>query len=194
MRPGSRALTSEGEPAVDARHHGATGDDVRVAAASDETHPLPIDLASPQAGGRDRGVRGARDTLGDAPGRRAGSGNGATRADVPAGPGGVSVWASRGNPYFRRMYERVDGAVKFPRDLALRLEQGHLVVRFELRADGRVVGLRVTRPSGFPAFDRELMRAIGAAGPFGPVPEQLLARRKSIVVVAPYTFKNPLIR
>lgn len=191
---GQRALTGEGQAAVDARRRGPTGDDVRVAAASDETHPLPIDLASPQAGGRDKGVRGARDTLGVAPGRRGGSGDGATRADVPAGAGGVSVWASRGNPYFRRMYERVDGAVRFPRDLALGLEQGHLVVRFALRADGRVTGLQVTRPSGFRAFDRELVRAIGAAGPFGPVPRQLLAGRDSIVVVAPYTFRNPLIR
>jgi TonB family protein len=163
-----------------------------VAAASAELDPLPIDVDSPSAGGRHSGVRGRA-----APGAAsngAGSGRGATTAEVPRGPGAPAVEASRGSPYFRRMYRQVDRVIRFPRERALRLEQGLVVARLVLRPDGTIASIEVTKPSGYDDFDRELVRALRAAGPFGPVPTSLLRNRKQLSVLTPYEFKNRMIR
>jgi TonB family protein len=104
------------------------------------------------------------------------------------------IEAGRDDPYFRLMYQRVDRAVVFPPHLAAALEQGEVVVRFTLHADGRIGPIAVAKPSGFDDFDRELVRALEVAAPFGEVPAAVLGNRDRVTVVASYTFRNPLIR
>lgn len=187
-----RALTAVGAPSTEGHTRGPTRDDQHVAAASSERDPLPVDVDSPSSGGRTSGVRGR-----PAPGAATngwGAGRAASSADARQGAGHLAVEASRGNPYFRRMYERVERVIRFPRERALRLQQGSVVARLVLHPDGRIATVEVTRPSGYDDFDRELLRALRAAGPYGPVPASLLGTRRELVVLTPYDFKNPMIR
>lgn len=92
------------------------------------------------------------------------------------------------------MYQRIDSIVKFPRHLALGLEQGEVVVTFTLFANGSIGDVRLLKSSGFYEFDDELTRALRVAAPFGPVPTALRGHADRVGVTAPYKFKNPLIR
>lgn len=187
-----RPLAERGETSSDTGRRGDVRDDRQQAAASRARHPDSIDLVSPSAGGRDRDLRGDPSKLGNAPGWGGGRGSAASSRGARGDRGAVRAW--RGNPYFRRMYAKVDKRVRFPKELALALEQGDLVVRFVLDRRGQIAQLKLTKPSGFAAFDRQVMQAIRGAAPFGPVPPSLLAGKSQIVVLAPYTFRNPLIR
>lgn len=106
----------------------------------------------------------------------------------------ASTRASRSNPYFHEMYRRIDKELRFPKKLALALEQGDLVLSFHLDTQGRVQSLKVAKGSGFREFDTEAVRAFRAAAPFGAVPRALLGSRDRVRVIAPYYFRNPLIR
>jgi TonB family protein len=190
--PRGQALADPGASATEAPARGPIADRHDVAAASAEPDPAPIEMTSPRAGGTRTGVAGRHGHGVSAQGRDHGSS--ATTAAAPRGPGRLSVRARRHDPYFRRMYERLDRHIVFPHDLALSLRQGEVVVAFTLSAGGDVSRLSMQKTSGFAAFDRELVRALGAAAPFGPVPEALLQGRPEITVVVPYMFRNPLIR
>jgi TonB family protein len=79
----------------------------------------------------------------------------------------------------------------FPRQAAIDGKQGHTIVSFTVLGDGSVVHVRVTRPSGFPDFDRKMLRAVMRAAPFGPLPHELgpvLHRTHDFVV------SNPAVR
>lgn len=192
--PRGRMLAELGSQATETARRGPGADTLDTAAAASEPTPIPIELTRPGAGEREQGhgIRG--------PGQPAGLGSSSSggsaqlRADVGSGEGELTVHAGRHDPYFRRMYQRLDELVRFPHELALALEQGEVVVRFTLLPGGELGELEVTRSSGFAAFDRELLRAIRRAAPFGRVPRALLRGKKSLLVLAPYTFANPLIR
>lgn len=84
--------------------------------------------------------------------------------------------------------------MQFPKKLALALEQGEVVLGFVLDRQGRISELRVQKSSGFSAFDREALRAFRKVGPLGPPPAALSTSAGRLSVVAPYYFRNPLIR
>jgi len=190
-----RPLVDRGASAIETERLGPARDADSAAAASSERDPMPLELTAPSAGGDESGVRGARTRGGTAPGSPAsGSGTAATRADLEVGSGRPALRAERQDPYFRRMYQRIDSVIRFPRDLALALEQGEVVVTFTLSASGAVSDVRVVKSSGFLEFDDELTRALRVAAPFGPVPTALRGRADRVGVAAPYKFRNPLIR
>jgi TonB family protein len=190
-----RPLVDRGASAIETERLGPARDADSAAAASSERDPMPLELTSPSAGGVDTGVRGARARGGASPSSPlGGSGTAATRADLAVGSGRPALRAQRQDPYFRRMYERIDSVIRFPRELALALEQGEVVVTFTLSASGSVSDVRVLKSSGFLEFDDELTRALRVAAPFGPVPAALRGRADRVGVTAPYKFRNPLIR
>lgn len=187
-------LTEVGARATESRNRGIARDSIETAAASNERAPAPIELSVPSAGGKaDRGVRGSSRQSGAS---RTGSGTGtaATRASVRRGKGKISVRAHRQNAYFRRLYQRVDKRLRFPKDLALALEQGTVVVRFTLHKNGSIADVSVSKSSGFKEFDHAFTRALRTAAPFGHVPASLRGAADEITVKAPYTFSNPMIR
>jgi TonB family protein len=190
----SRPLVDRGPEAVETERPGPARDEDSASAASSERDPMPLELTRPSAGGTDDGVRGVR-AAGIAPGSpERGGGTAATRADLAPGPGRPALRAHRQDPYFRRMYQRLDSIIRYPRDLALELEQGEVVVAFTLFADGSIGDLRLLKSSGFEGFDDELTRALRVAAPFGPVPLSLRGRSDRVAVTAPYRFSSPLIR
>jgi TonB family protein len=93
--------------------------------------------------------------------------------------------------YLARVREKVDPLWEFPRELALRMEQGDVLVAFTIRKDGSVTDVRVLKGSGFEKFDKNVLAAIKKAAPFGPLPAALGGELK---VMAPFEGSNPAIR
>ena len=197
-RPGQRLMVETGSPAAEAERKAPLRDPVDAAAASSARTTGPLELSRPSSGGRaqDGGVSGARDASGPLAGSpHRGAGTAASTAHLAIGGGRESLRAARTDPYFRRFYERLDREIVFPRQLALALEQGEVVVTFSLSVeDGAIGHLQVVKSSGFAEFDQELRRALAAVGPLGPVPRALRGRTDRLVVTAPYAFRSPLIR
>jgi len=192
----ARPLVDRGQTAVETERLGRASDATDAAAASSERDPMPLELTRASAGGRedDAGVRGARTASGAAPSPLTGDGTAATRAALATGSGRPSLRAQREDPYFRRMYQRLDSIIVYPPDRALEMDQGEVVVAFTLFANGTIGGLRIVKSSGFDEFDEELTRALRVAAPFGPVPVSLRGRSDRVGVTAPYKFTSPLIR
>ncbi len=192
-----RPVAKEGAEATEARVHGARSDDADAAQASNEPHPIPLELTRPSAGGTGGvGVAGPTSGAGNsARSPRSGSGQGGTPSDVAQRPGGkASTTARAQEAYLRRLYKSVNDHLIYPPELAAALEQGEVVVSFTLRADGTVADIRVSRPSGYKEFDDAAVVAVRRAAPFGPVPEVMSGGRDVLRVQAPITFANPLIR
>ena len=189
------AMVDRGATATDVTRHGETGDDVSVAAASAETDPDPFDLTPSRSGGDDgEGVHGKQHedgALSDGRGKR---GTAAARASVARGSGGASVFASRTDPYLRELLRRLDREIRFPRDLKLDLRSGRVIAVLTLEADGTITDVAVATSSGYQGFDDELTRAIKKVGALGEVPSTLLDGARSLKVMVPYTFRNPMIR
>ncbi len=155
--------------------------------------PIRTTWTPARAGGRaGEGVRGARSADGAlADGH--GDGTAASRAALDAGDGGAATWASRTDPYLRALLGKLDRAITFPHALALDLRSGRSIAVMTLHADGRISEITVVTTSGFAGFDDELARALRTLERLGPVPAALLDGRRTLRVMVPYTFKNPLI-
>ena len=192
-----RAMVDDGDAANEAPRRGERSDRVSSAAASNETDPMPMEFTRNRSGGDADGSGVAGDRFGDGVSGRSAHTSGdtaSTSADADRGSGRISVSAERQNPYFRKMYSQLDKAIAFPRELALSLDQGEVIVMFSLATDGRVGSVRVTLPSGFEQFDSAVVAAVKSAGPFGKVPESVSKGKESIVVRLPYAFRNRMIR
>jgi protein TonB len=83
---------------------------------------------------------------------------------------------------------RVHARLRFPRRLALELEQGEAVVRFVVRPDGRIDGaVRIVKSAGFDEFDAEAVSAVTRAAPFPPMSRALSFSMQ-------IGFDNPMVR
>jgi TonB family protein len=136
------------------------------------------------------GRRGQR----NGPGGEQGQG-GASRRPGPGRGVGQDLWLNRPSPgyetYFRGIYRKVDRLWKFPKALEVLFEQGDVLVEFTIVADGNVSEVQLRKSSGFPEFDENVLAAIRKAAPFGPIPRGL---GRSLRVLAPFEFSNPMVR
>jgi TonB family protein len=192
-----RALVDDGDAANEAPRRGDKSDRVNTAAASNETDPMPIEFTTTRSGGDADGTGVAGDRSGDGVSTRSTRHDGdtaGTSTDTASGSGRIAVSAKRQNPYFRRMYSRLDKKIVFPKDLALSMDQGEVIVTFTLNADGSVGAVRVKLSSRFEQFDKAVIAAVKAAAPFGKVPTSVLEDKDAIVVKLPYAFRNRMIR
>jgi TonB family protein len=163
------------------------------ALVSDEKQPAPLEMSRPTSPGVDSSGQGAAaGALGYAPA-------GQDRALVPTGAPNLPDARALAAATYQRAYElymsrvkqKVDPLWEFPRELAIRLEQGDVLVGFTIRKDGSVRDLRVLKASGFPSFDRNVLAAVKKAAPFEPLPATFGAELK---VTAPFEGSNPAIR
>jgi TonB family protein len=170
---------------------GKAADSLRAPDRSNRRTPSAFHLGKASAGvGPEVGARGGS---GKSNADNGGRGS-AAQSSEGQGKGVAATRASRSHPYFNEMYRRIDRELRFPKKLALALEQGDLVLSFQLDKKGKIRSLKVRKGSGFTEFDAEAIRAFQKAGPFGAVPASLLGSRDRLPVVAPYYFRNPLIR
>jgi TonB family protein len=181
------AATDAAEPSQD------VGDRVQQALVSDEKQPAPLELSRPASPGE--GTRGQ----GDSPAALGYQLKAAGTTPVPAGAPNLPTARTLALATFQRAYDhylsrvkqKVDPLWEFPRELALALEQGDVLVGFTIRKDGTVRDVRVLKASGFPKFDKNVVAAIRKASPFEPLPETLGAE---LHVTAPFEGSNPAIR
>jgi TonB family protein len=82
----------------------------------------------------------------------------------------------------------------FPRDLAIALQQGEVVLAVRVRHDGSVEDVSVRCSSGFEQFDALAIGAVQDAGPFPPPPPEVLFRqgRNHLVLELPMRYRNPM--
>src|SRR5690606_5969758 len=105
---------------------------------------------APSRGSREDHL-GAAGTRGQSSGR--GQGRGSAAQIGGDGDELATTQASRSIPYFHSMYRRIDKELRFPKQLALALEQGETVLKFQLDPKGRVLALEIHKGSGFAEFD-----------------------------------------
>ena len=166
-------------------------DRVDQALVSDEKQPEKLELSRPTSPGAATSGRGDG-ALGYAPAARG-------TAPVPTGAPGLPDARALALATYQRVYDqyleavrrKVDPLWEFPRELAVRMEQGDVLVGFTIRKDGRVTDVRVLKASGFDKFDKNVLAAIKKAAPFAPLPETLGAE---LHVTAPFEGSNPVIR
>lgn len=159
----------------------AVSDRRNLEQASSRRHPDLVEMGRPRGHGRSTGAgRGGRaGRKGDATGERE----------------GLPLWLHtpdrRYVNYFRRVHGKIQPLWVFPRKLEVQLLQGDAQVRFTIMADGQVTNIRLKKSSGFPQFDKLVVRAVARAAPFAPIPKGL---GKKLHIVAPFEFKNPMVR
>jgi TonB family protein len=166
-------------------------DRIDSALVSSELVPAKLEMSRPTSPGVHDDGRGAG-TLGFAA-------EGRGSAPVPTGAPGLPDAKELALASYRRAYEhylsrlkqKVDPLWEFPRDLAMRMEQGDVLVAFTIRKDGSVKDVHVIKGSGFPTFDRNVLRAIKKAAPFEPLPATF---GSELTVTAPFEGSNPAIR
>lgn len=133
---------------------------------------------------------------GDGQAEGAGHGSRAGRRGSPAGAQrGRALWLNsrdrRYLDYFQMIYRKVHPLWSFPKHLEVLLEQGDVLIRFTVMADGSVQNVKVLKSSGYRQFDSVVLAAIHKAAPFAPIPGSLGAK---LDIIAPFEFSNPMIR
>ena len=177
----------------DVTRYGSAQEVADQRAASNELHPGLTDFSAPSAAkGEGRVGQGP----GTAPGitklRQEGTST-ASSQDAPrsSGPIGAVGEGSDERVYAREHMEirqRVARVLKFPRRLAVMLEQGEAIILFQVERDGRVSGdVKLVKSAGFEEFDREAVDVVRRAAPFPLLPKKLLVRMR-------IPFENPMIQ
>ncbi len=78
----------------------------------------------------------------------------------------------------------------FPRERALYMQQGEIVIEWTVDRGGAIRGPRVVRPSGVPPFDRNVLAGFRRAAARFPAPPATI--RLPLRIRAPYRFNNPM--
>jgi TonB family protein len=78
----------------------------------------------------------------------------------------------------------------FPRERALYMQQGEVVIEWVVERNGAISGPRVLRPSGVPPFDRNVLSGFRRAAVRFPHPPP--AMPLPVRIRAPYRYRNPM--
>lgn len=81
--------------------------------------------------------------------------------------------------YKRELAVRIEKEKRYPRKAVRFRKEGEVGLSFTLDKRGRLLGRKVTAPSGFAPLDEAALAAVAAAAPFPPPPKEM---------AAPYTF------
>jgi TonB family protein len=199
-RPGPLAQTGQGpldaksgSRRFDTETVGTASDVVDQRSASNEQNPGPIDLsvAGSALNTIEAAHRGPAETSGAVDQRSNGAASSpyGAREAVPFGAKVVlSAKEAARARYERAIRERALSMLKFPKKLALELQQGETILRFAVGKDGMVSGsVDVTKSAGFREFDEEAASAVKRASPFPSMPEALEVNMR-------FVFENPVLR
>lgn len=169
----ARPMVTPGRAAVPAPTRGRPNDTV------DSTQDVAKTVASlihaSTAGGRrGSGVGGERGPGVPASGGLAGS-SGSRSAAAGSGPGALQdIGLDAGVlGYFRAVERKVDWNDAFPSWAIAEGRGGLAVVTLVIRQDGTLLSATLTRASGVPEFDQNLLAAVRRASPFAPLPPAL---------------------
>ncbi len=82
--------------------------------------------------------------------------------------------------YAKMIKEKIMYHWMYPSKAREFLLEGNLMVIFSLNRDGKMIQIKVHKPSGYEILDNEATRAISTAAPFPPFPEHVIASRLNI--------------
>jgi protein TonB len=82
--------------------------------------------------------------------------------------------------YNRWLKIKVESVLKYPELAAISGYQGTLYLKFDILKDGTLGGVELLKSSGYKILDDEAVRAIKAAAPFQPLPDDWGMQRYSI--------------
>jgi periplasmic protein TonB len=82
--------------------------------------------------------------------------------------------------YNRWLKIKVESVLKYPELAAISGYQGTLYIKFDILKDGSLGSVEVLKSSGFKILDDEAVRAIKAAAPFQPLPDDWGMQRYAI--------------
>lgn len=202
-RESAEAPVATGRPAVDegpaatlAQERARPRDDTDSEQLATQLMQSWVD-ASPRAG-RQQGAGSGGVGGGGAAGSAGGSGEGGQATAHAPGPGGRGALDTRDARYqswLLAQRRRVYGAMVFPRERRLAMDQGIVVYSFQVDRAGHLVGSpHLARSSGFPDIDAAALRAIQAALPTAPPPTALMQGRNELPVRLHLDFSNPMVR
>lgn len=128
-------------------------------------------------------------------------GPGARGSGAESGPGSRSSRAGNGGAYaggpplgqtsyFLDLERKVEWQHAFPDWAIAEGRSGVAIVTFGLGPKGELTSIQVSRRSGVPEFDRNVLRAVQRAAPFGAPPSGL---RRPIVVRMSFDALNPVV-
>ena len=189
----ARPLIARGPAATDAsRPSERVVDRSDSAMVSSERHPGRIELSHPGVIGDGTSGRGS----GDLPAWAAsGQGVEAVPAGDPRATSGdqiaLATYRRQYDQYLSEIKRKVDPLWELPHDLALRLEQGDVLVIYVIRRDGSLKNVKVIKTSGFQSFDRVVVAAIRHAAPFRPLPSVF---GEELQVTSHFDGANPVVR
>jgi TonB family protein len=121
---------------------------------------------------------------------------GADAAGLQKSGGGVAgsgpltfdtTWYDWG-PYAAEMVSRTKTHWDVP-DIARLNLKGKVVLRFYIRADGRVEGASIISHSGVPRFDEAALKAVLTSSPFRPLPKELGHDREGVTLTFYYNIR-----
>jgi TonB family protein len=186
-----------GERSFDEQVEGPVRDRLAARAASNEPSPGLIDYAAVSARGpEDPTVLMANRGPSVAPGvtatASAGTASATTGWPEPRPIGGtIGGEGTAEREYSREHLEirkRVQRVLRFPKRLAVMLEQGETIVQFTVERDGKLWGdVKLLKSAGFDEFDQEALEAVRRAAPYPHLARPLLVRIR-------IPFDNPMVR
>jgi TonB family protein len=142
------------------------------------------------------GAAGAGDI--PAPGDKGGEPASAGPSVLALGPPGSPTTVSLGSldPRFSDYLGTVASLLEpewrnaFPRERALFMQQGEVVIAWTVERDGSIGRVSLVRPSGVPPFDNNVLAGFRrAAMHFPPPPDEMPL---PVRILAPYRFDNPM--
>ena len=92
--------------------------------------------------------------------------------------------------YLQTVKKSIVRAWKYPERASEGKEHGKVDVEFTIQKNGNLQDVQILRSSGFSDLDREAIRAVGAASPFNPIPDQIELDQLSIRFTFNYTLET----
>jgi protein TonB len=92
--------------------------------------------------------------------------------------------------YLQTVKDSIVRAWEYPERASEGKEQGKVDVEFTIQKNGNLQNVQILRSSGFSDLDREAIRAVSAASPFNPIPDQIELDQLSIRFTFNYTLET----
>lgn len=144
--------------------------------------------------GRGRGGAGSSGAAG-AGGSMGAGGRASPHTPGPGSGGALDTRDRRYRQWYVSALRRVRSRMRFPSARELAMDQGVVVYRLVVDANGNLVGdPRLARTSGFADINAAALRAIRSAAPFGPLPSEWLRGQRTHSFRLSLTYSNPLVR
>lgn len=181
----ARPHVDRGNPSLASDDRGRSGDrrDADLAVSDARRSIVATSTAGGERLGDGRGGNGGGGAA--AAGGNAGSGSLGGAQGTYEGPE-AQARRLRRSQYELGLFGRIGPLLSdaFPHDAYAQLRNGTLYLELTIAKDGRVLGIVVSRPSGVPGFDENVVAAIRGAGSFDPLPD--------LLGIAPQTFHVPV--